>query len=45
MQWATELKGTINELKQRKARLRPEAAQHDISQVIGFTFNVLVHKH
>ena len=33
LQWATELKGTINDLRQRKARLRPEAAQHDINQV------------
>ena len=34
--WAVELKNTINDLKQRKARLRPEAAQHDISQVNYF---------
>lgn len=33
LEWAGELKNTINELKQRKARLRPEAAQHDINQV------------
>ena len=44
LQWATELKGTINDLKQRKARLRPEAAQHDISQVSGFVNNIPVDK-
>ena len=33
LQWVAELRSTAGELKQRKARLRPEAAQHDLNQV------------
>ena len=33
LQWSAELRSTVGELKQRKARLRPEAAQHDLTQV------------
>ena len=39
LQWVAELRSTVSELKQRKARLRPEAAQHDLNQVT-LIFNV-----
>ena len=32
-QWAVDMKNTVEELKQRHARLRPEAAHHDMNQV------------
>ncbi len=42
LQWIADLRNTISDIKQRKARLRPEAAQHDINQVCIIRINLIL---